>query len=168
MEHESNTGINSKERIMVIENSGEGNHDKDNTIHVAIRDRVNLKTSDNPNVVDDGDGKNCSSCIDNGCTKELDGNVLKWDKCRGITHFYCTGIPTYLLFLFSSKGYKRFRCKKCVGNVPHEFDRFTKRETIDEDNMVAMRRELGDKDEVIASLKVAHDTLKKLSDDKDC
>ena len=34
--------------------------------------------------------------------------------------------------------------------------------------MVAMRRELGDKDEVIASLKEAHDTLKKLSDDKDC
>ena len=29
-----------------------------------------------------------------------------------------------------------------------------------------MRRELDDKDEVIASLKVVHDTLKKLSDDK--
>ena len=66
----------------------------------------------------------------------------------------------------SSKGYKRFRCKKCVGNVPHEFDRHTKRETIDEDNMTAMRRELGGKDEVIASLKVAHDTLKNLFDDK--
>ena len=34
--------------------------------------------------------------------------------------------------------------------------------------MVAMRRELGDKDEVIASLKAAHDTRKQLSDDKDC
>ena len=121
----------------------------------------------NPNVVDDGEGKYCSSCIiDNGCTKEFGGNAMKCDKCKGVTHFECTGLPTYLLFLFSSKGYKRFRCKKCVGNVPHEFDRYTKSETIDEDNMIAMRRELGDKDEVIASLKVAHDTLKKLSDDK--
>ena len=82
---ESNVGIKGKESITIIENTSEGNSEKDNTTQVAGSNNIDVKTPVNPNVGDDSEGKYCSSCItDNACTKEFGDNALKCDKCRGL------------------------------------------------------------------------------------
>ena len=54
-------------------------------------------------------------CTKESCTEE-DGNKnkLKCDKCDKIFHFRCTGLPTFQIHHFLTKGYRKFVCDSCT------------------------------------------------------
>ena len=43
--------------------------------------------------------------------------MLQCTKCKSLTHYGCTQLPTYQVSLFMLSGYRRYVCVKCVGSI---------------------------------------------------
>ena len=61
-----------------------------------------------------------TSCA-HGCTAKNDDFMLKCSKCKRSTHYRCTFLPPYQIFLFTRKSYRLYVCDMCVGELPDEF-----------------------------------------------
>ena len=59
-----------------------------------------------------------SQCASAACTAEPNPHMLQCKKCKSLTHYGCTGLPAYQVALFMQKGYRRFKCHTCVGDIP--------------------------------------------------
>ena len=47
--------------------------------------------------------------------------MLKCSKCKRLTHYECTRLPAYQIYLFTRKNYRLYICDTCVGEVPEDF-----------------------------------------------
>ena len=66
-------------------------------------------------------------CRASGCDKEADEFMIECNRCKHAIHFACTRLPAYQLQMFMTKGYKRYICETCYGQVddyytPHCYD----------------------------------------------
>ena len=56
-------------------------------------------------------------CRASGCDKEADEFMIECFRCKHAVHFACTRLPAYQLQMFMTKGYKRYICETCYGEV---------------------------------------------------
>ena len=56
-------------------------------------------------------------CTATDCKKEIDEFMIQCNKCKFAIHFTCTRLPAYQLSMFMTKGYKRYICESCYGEV---------------------------------------------------
>ena len=59
-------------------------------------------------------------CAANGCTMETDDLMIKCHECKLHTHFKCTKLPVYQLFIYKT-GKRRYICELCTGSIPDDF-----------------------------------------------
>ena len=74
-------------------------------------------------VVEDKDATNnkeLKACSGIGCTLDHNDQMLRCTECKLLTHFGCTKLPAYQLFLYKTSK-RRFLCEICTGEVPKEF-----------------------------------------------
>ena len=64
--------------------------------------------------------KELNPCTANGCAMKSNDLMLKCTECKHFTHFECTKLPAYQLFLYKTSK-RRFICESCAGPVPDEF-----------------------------------------------
>ena len=65
--------------------------------------------------------KKSPACTAAGCTKEADTQMINCTKCERNTHFRCTRLPGYQLGMFMTKGYRKFLCAPCCGEVHSDY-----------------------------------------------
>ena len=56
-------------------------------------------------------------CTASNCNKEADEFMIECNRCKYAIHFACTRLPAYQLSMFMTKGYKRYICESCYGQV---------------------------------------------------
>ena len=56
-------------------------------------------------------------CTSANCTKVADPRMILCHTCSRYTHFECTEIPGYQLAQLMTKGYRKYVCAQCFGNV---------------------------------------------------
>ena len=59
-----------------------------------------------------------NACAAIGCMMETDDFMIKCHECNLLTHFECTKLPVYQLFIYKTG--KRI-CELCTGSIPDEF-----------------------------------------------
>ena len=61
-----------------------------------------------------------SACTTTGCTMDADQLKVKCHECKRFTHYECTELPAYQLYVFKT-GKRRCVCEMCAGPVPEDF-----------------------------------------------
>lgn len=62
-----------------------------------------------------------NKCICKGCENDEKKFLLKCTSCHKSTYYCCTRLPAYQLYLFTRKGYRHYRCDKCIADrIPEE------------------------------------------------
>lgn len=68
------------------------------------------------------------TCTDRRCSAENNKYMLKCSKCKLPTHFICTGLPAYQIYIFSKMKRKgifsrkrapKYTCAICCGDIPN-------------------------------------------------
>ena len=59
-----------------------------------------------------------SSCSVAECKSDINKHMLKCSKCKRMTHYRCTLLPAYQLYLFTRKTYRLYVCDTCVPVIP--------------------------------------------------
>ena len=54
-----------------------------------------------------------NQCTEHNCTNDNDKMRLECHKCLRTLHYACTGLPTYQLQMFMTKGYRKYVCIDC-------------------------------------------------------
>ena len=62
-----------------------------------------------------------SSCSVAECKSDINKHMLKCSKCKRMTHYRCTLLPAYQLYLFTRETYRLYVCDTCVGDIPDDF-----------------------------------------------
>ena len=62
-----------------------------------------------------------SSCSVAECKSDINKHMLKCPKCKRMTHYGCTILPAYQLYLFTRENYRLCVCDTCVGDIPDDF-----------------------------------------------
>ena len=94
------------------------------SIHVSAAPRPTVtSSSDDPLLVQDSakvkvDPNTKSTCT-RLCNKENDDSMIECSKCKKWTHFPCTQLPIYQLYVLVNSA-RKYTCEKCA-NVPSEF-----------------------------------------------
>ena len=61
-----------------------------------------------------------STCTKIQCSSTVTEHMLKCSRCKRSTHYVCTGLPPYQVYLFTRKNYRLYVCSNCVGSLPKE------------------------------------------------
>ena len=59
-------------------------------------------------------------CHAKGCSDENDSSTIQCTKCKKFTHYTCSKLPLYQIYLFKSSQ-RKFLCEVCVGTIPEDF-----------------------------------------------
>ena len=59
-------------------------------------------------------------CTISTCKSAVNEYMLKCEKCSRLTHYSCTRLPNYQLYLFTREKYRLYMCDTCVGVIPSE------------------------------------------------
>ena len=51
-----------------------------------------------------------SSCSVTECKSDIDQQMLKCSRCKRLTHYECTRLPAYQIYLFTRKNYRVYMC----------------------------------------------------------
>ena len=63
-----------------------------------------------------------SCCTVVGCTREVvPEKMIKCDPCKRFTHFACTQLPGYQLAQLMTKGYRKYVCAACYGDIDEAY-----------------------------------------------
>ena len=62
-----------------------------------------------------------SSCSVAECKPDINKHMLKCSNCKRMTHYRCTLLPAYQLYLFTRENYRLYVCDTCVGDIPDDF-----------------------------------------------
>ena len=63
---------------------------------------------------------NPSVCTLEHCVLEANMHMLICSKCKRSTHYTCTYLPSYEIYLYTRKRYRRYICDDCVVYIPDE------------------------------------------------
>ena len=64
-----------------------------------------------------------SVCTLKECNSDASDHMFVCSKCKKSTHYSCTGLPPYQIYLFTRKSYRLYICDDCVGIIPDDFVR---------------------------------------------
>lgn len=98
----------------------------------AITTEQESDKSLDPSRIDSGN--NLPTCTAAGCTRDVDSQMIKCTKCERNTHFSCTRLPGYQLAMFMTKGYRKFVCAACHGDVHADYTDYDNSKTTSEKN----------------------------------
>ena len=60
------------------------------------------------------------SCTKIRCKDIANEHMLRCSKCKRSTHYACTGLPPYQVYLFTRRNYRLYICNDCIGSLPKE------------------------------------------------
>jgi hypothetical protein len=93
--------------------SDEGKHAKENVSDITLDIIKNLSNMSIASPVS-------PTCTKEQCKSNTNEHMLQCSKCKLSTHYACTDLPPYQVYLFTRKNYRLYICINCIDGLPKE------------------------------------------------